>query len=187
MHIPFILTVRFKLLTKFPVDHLHPTLHSYLDLYSRCAYIPLSLFIWLIVSSSSPYNQHLLFFRLVCSYLTYLILMMLFCAAIWRDSVSLLKYPFFNDVQLSSCKISLVCCSKCPYNCFYSHFCFLVIFVQLMLMVSVLFLVTVISLPPRFFMWSSSRYTDWSTLSSTLVTLFVLLFLTYTICLRHLL
>ena len=73
--------------------------------------------------------------------------MALSCAAIRRDSVSLLRFPFLNHIQVFSCEVSLVCWLKC---CFSSHFCFLVIFVMLMPGLFVLFLVAVISLPPRF-------------------------------------
>ncbi len=50
-------------------------------------------------------------------------------ATIRRDSVSLLRFPFLSQVQIFSYDISLVCRLKCQYNCFSSHFCFLVIFV----------------------------------------------------------
>ena len=68
--------------------------------------------------------------------------MALFCAAIGRDSVSLLRFPFLSQVQIFWYEISLVCHLKCPYNCFSSHFCFLVIVVLLILVLFVLFLVT---------------------------------------------
>ena len=54
--------------------------------------------------------------------------MVSFCAAIRRDSISLLRFPFLNHVKLFSCEISLVFRSKCPCSCFSSHFCFLVLF-----------------------------------------------------------
>ena len=76
--------------------------------------------------------------------------MALFCAAIRRDSVSFLRFPFLCDVHLFSCGISLVSLWKYPYSCVSSHFFFfgfLVIFVPLMLVMSVFFLVAVVSLP----------------------------------------
>ena len=62
---------------------------SCLVLYSSCANLQHSLILWLIVSSLSPHNQHLLF-CCVLSILTliWLVLMALFWAAIRRDSIS---------------------------------------------------------------------------------------------------
>ena len=34
---------------------------------------------------------------------------------------------FYQPCPIFSCEISLVCCLKCPYSCFSSHFCFLII------------------------------------------------------------
>ena len=113
-------------------------------------------------------------------------LMVLFCTAIRRDSVFLLRFLFHGHVQVFSCEISLVCRFKCSYNCFSSHFYFLVIFVPLKLVLFILFLVVVISLPSWNFMQSYSRCIDVSTLSWMLVSPFPLLFLTHTVCLRHL-
>ena len=110
---------------------------------------------WLIVLSLSPHNLHLLFCRILSILaLTYLVLMVLFCAAINKDSVSLKRFPFFRHVQVFSWEISLVYRLKYPYTCFSTHF-FLVIFVLLKLVLSLLFLEAVISFPPRFFMLSS--------------------------------
>ena len=69
---------------------------SCLVLYSFCANLLHSLIMWLIVLSTSPHRLHLLF----CSVLSilaliWLVLIALFWAAIRRDSVSLLKFPFF--------------------------------------------------------------------------------------------
>ena len=69
---------------------------SCLVLYSFCVNLLHSLIMWLIVSSLSPHSLHLLFCCvLFILALIRLVLMALFCAAIWRDSVSLLKFPFF--------------------------------------------------------------------------------------------
>ena len=70
---------------------------SCLALYSFCANLLHSLIMWLIVSSLSPHRLHLLF-CCVLSILTliWLVLMALSCAAIRRDSVSLLRFPFLN-------------------------------------------------------------------------------------------
>ena len=100
---------------------------SCLALYSFCANLLHSFIMWLIVSSLSPHSLHLLFCcvlsikfvaashqtrldarskarRPICCVLSILafirlVLMALFCAAIWRDSVSLLRFPFLSQVQ----------------------------------------------------------------------------------------
>ena len=94
--------------------------------------------------------------------------MALFCAAIRRDSVSLLKFPFLSHVQVLSCQMLFISRLKRPWSCFSSYFCFLVFVILLSVMLSVLFLVAVISPPSCFFMQSSSRCMDASTLSSML-------------------
>ena len=72
---------------------------SCLVLYSFWANLLHSLIIWLMVSSLSPHNPHLLFsFVLSVLALVGFVLMTLFCAAIRRDSVSLLMFPFFIHV-----------------------------------------------------------------------------------------
>ena len=70
---------------------------SCLALYSFCANLLHSLFIWLIVSSLSPHSLHLLFYC-VLSILTliWLVLKALSYAAIRRDSVSLLRFLFLS-------------------------------------------------------------------------------------------
>ena len=68
---------------------------SCLALYSFCANLLHSLIIWLIVSSLSPHSLHLLLFSVLpILALIWLVLMALSCAAIRRDSVSLLKFSF---------------------------------------------------------------------------------------------
>ena len=105
---------------------------SCLVLYSFCANLLHLLIMWLIVSSLSPHNLHLLF-CCVWSILTliWLVLMVLFCAAIWRDSVSLLRFLFLCHVHVFSCEISLVSRLKRICSGFSAHFCFLVIVVLL--------------------------------------------------------
>ena len=111
--------------------------------------------------------------------------MALFCAAIRRDSVSLISFLFVRHVQVFSCEMSFFSRLKCPYCCFSFHFCFLVIFVLLMLVLSVLFLVAVISLPPPFFIWSSRRCINALTSSWILASPLPPSFLC-TVCLHHL-
>ena len=63
---------------------------------------------WLIVSSLSPHNIHLLFCCVLSIFaLMWLVFMALFCAAIRRDSVSLLRFPFLSHVHVFSCEMSL--------------------------------------------------------------------------------
>ena len=76
-------------------------IQSCLVLYSFCANLLHSLIMWLMVSSLSPHNL----LRLFCCVLSilaliWLVLMALFCAAIRRGSVSLLKFPFLCHVQV---------------------------------------------------------------------------------------
>ena len=141
----------------------------------------------LIVSSLSPHYLHLLFCRVLSILaLTELVVMALFCAAIKRDSVSLLRFSFLIHVQVFSCKISLACRLKCPYSCFSSHFCFLVIFGLLTLVLLILSLVAAISLSPRFFyIVFLSLYRDIDVILNTGV-FFHLLFSTHTVCQHHL-
>ena len=56
---------------------------------------------WLMVSSLSPHSLHLLFcWVLPILALIWLVLIALFCAAIRRDSVSLLRFPFLSPVKV---------------------------------------------------------------------------------------
>ena len=83
--------------------------HSCLVLYSLCANLPHSLIIWLVVSSLSPHSLHLLFcWVLSILALIWFVLMALSCAAIRKDSVSLLKFPFLSHVQVLSCEIFFI-------------------------------------------------------------------------------
>ena len=85
-----------------------------------------------MVSSLSPHNTHLLFCCILSILaLTWLVLMVLFCAVIRRDSVSLLRFPFFSYIQVFLCEMLLICSLKCLYSHLSSHFGFLVIFVML--------------------------------------------------------
>ena len=83
--------------------------HFCLVLFSFCGNLLHALIILLIVSSLSPHNLHLLFCG-VLSLLAFICLVLeaLFCAAIWRDSVSLLKFPFITHVQVFSSEMLLL-------------------------------------------------------------------------------
>ena len=88
---------------------------SCLFLYSFYANLLHSLIMWLIVSSLSPHSLYLLFcWVLSILALIWLVLMALFCAAIRRDSVSLLKFPFLNQAQVLSCEMLLISRLKRP-------------------------------------------------------------------------
>ena len=88
---------------------------SCLPLYSRCANLLLSLIIWLMVSSLSPHSLHLLFCCVLSTLaLIWFVLMALSCAAIRRDSVFLLKFPFLSHVQVLSCEILFISRLKRP-------------------------------------------------------------------------
>ena len=83
--------------------------------------------------------------------------MALFFAAIRRDSVSLLRFPFLSHIHICPNEMLLVSCLKYQYSCFSSHFCFLIIFV-----------VSGGCFPQHFSMKSLSCCIDASTLSSML-------------------
>ena len=82
---------------------------SCLVLYSSCANLLHSLMMWLMVSSLSWDNLHLLFCCVLSIFvLIWLVLMALLCAAIRRDSVSLLKFPFLSHIQVFSCEVLFI-------------------------------------------------------------------------------
>ena len=110
-----------------PISHLisFPT-ESRLVFYSFCVNLLHSLITWLIISSLSKHNLHLLFCCVLNIFAsTLLVLMALLCAPISRGSVSLLRFPLFSDIQVFLWEISLVCRLKSPYNCFFPIFVFL--------------------------------------------------------------
>ena len=76
---------------------------SCLALYSFCANLLHSLIMWFMLSSLSPHSLRLLFCCVLSILaLIWLVFMVLFYAAIRRDSVSLLKFPFLSHVQVLS-------------------------------------------------------------------------------------
>ena len=105
---------------------------SCIVLFSFRANLLHSLIMWLIVSSLSPHSLHLLFCCVLSIHaLIWLVLLALFCAAIRRVSVSLLRFPFLSLVQVFSCEMMFICRLKRPYSCFSSYFCFLFIVIQM--------------------------------------------------------
>ena len=71
--------------------------------------------------------------------------MALSCAAIRRDSVSLLRFPFLSQVQVFWCEMLFIRRLKRPQSCFPSHFCFLVVVILSLIVLSVSTLMVVIS------------------------------------------
>ena len=111
---------------------------------------------------------HITLFCRVLSILTliWLVFMALFCAAIRRDSVLLLRLPFLCHVHVFSCEMSRVSRLKRPFLLF---FCTL-LFSGYLYSADTRF-VSIASgscnqFSSRFYMWSSSCCIDASTLSS---------------------
>ena len=141
-----------------------------------------------MVSSRSPHNLHLLFCCILSILaLIWLVPMALFCAAIRRDSVSLLKFPFLSHVQVLSCEMLFISRLKRPWSCFPSHFCFLVFVILLSIVLSVLFLMAVIS-PLSCFFLCSLRVVVWMCQRCLRCwqVLFLSLFLVHIVCQRRL-
>ena len=105
-----------------------------------------------------------------------MVLIIFFHAAVWRDSVSLLRFPFLSHAQGYSYEILPIGSLKYPYSCFSSHFFFLVV-VQLMIMLFVLFLVLVVTLSLLLTLSSSPRM-DASALSSTMASPIIIIIIT---------
>ena len=83
-------------LAQLPVAHLPQPVVSSL-IYTFCANLLHSLIMWLIVSSLSPHNLHLLFCCVLSIFAVMeFVLTTLFYAAIRSDSVSLLRFPFLS-------------------------------------------------------------------------------------------
>ena len=100
------------------------------------------LIMWLLVSSLSPHDIHLLFCCVLSILaLIWLIIMALFCTAVWWDSVSVVNFPFLSHIHVFLCEMSLVSLLKHPQRCFRFLFCFLIISVLLVLMLSVFYLI----------------------------------------------
>ena len=104
-------------------------------LYFFCTNLQHSLIMWLIFSSLSPHNLHLLFccvlsilalislvliilalmwLVLIILALMWLVLIVLFWAAIRKNTVSLLRFPFLNLVYVFSCEMLLISRLKRP-------------------------------------------------------------------------
>ena len=86
-----------------------------LALYPICANLLHLLIMLLMVSSLSPHSLHLLFCCVLSILaLIWLVLMALFCAAIRRESVFLLKFPFLSHVKVLSCDMLFISRLKHP-------------------------------------------------------------------------
>ena len=120
-HVPFVRMVKLKFLPNFQWILL-PT-QSCLVLYSFCGNLLHSLIMWLIVMSLSLHNLHLLFYCILSILaLIWLFFIALFYAAIRRDSVSLLRFPFLSHVHVISWEILFISRLKRPLSCFFPIF-----------------------------------------------------------------
>ena len=87
----------------------------FLVFYSFCANFLHSVIICLIVSSLSLHSLHLLFCCVLSILaLIWLLLTALFCAALRRDSVSLLRFLFLSYVKVLSCEMLFISCLNRP-------------------------------------------------------------------------
>ena len=108
---------------------------SCLVLYSFGANSLHTLIMWLMVSPLSPHRLHLLFCCILSILaLIWLVFTALFCTAIRKDSVSLLKFTFLSYVQVFSCEVLFIRRLKCQWSCFiiiynkFTHQLFLIAF-----------------------------------------------------------
>ena len=133
---------------------------SCLILNSFCTSLLHSLTLWLIVSSLSLHNQHLVFCCVSLVFgLTELVLMALFSAVIRSDSVSLSIYSLSRSSREQSRQF---CGLKYLYDWFSFHFCCLVFVVFLsVLILSVLLLAVVINVSLFFLMYLSESLNRW--------------------------
>ena len=120
---------------------------SYLVLYSVGKNLLHSLIMWLIFLFLSPHSLHLIFCCVlsIVALIWLVLIVCFFCAAIRRNSFSLLKLPVLSHVQVFSCEMLSYSRLKRPQICFSSHFCFLSIVVLLSIVLSVSFLMAVIN------------------------------------------
>ena len=141
VHIPFVCMVKFKFLAHLPVDHFaDPIMSSHIPSVLICCTCLLCDW-WFHLCHHS---QHLLFCGVLSIFaLIWLVLTALSRAAIRRDSVSLLRFPFLSHVQVLSCEMLVISRLNRPKSCFPSHFCFLVIVILLSIVLSVSFLIRV--------------------------------------------
>ena len=80
---------------------------------------------WLIISSQSPHSQHLQFCCVLSILaLIWLVLMVLSCATVRRDSISLLRFPFLSQFHVSWCDMLFIRYLKQPSSCFSLPFLF---------------------------------------------------------------
>ena len=81
--------------------------HSFFNSLARSRYLSFfSRSFRLVVSFLSPHSLHLLFCCVLSILaLIWLVLMVLSCAVIKRDSVSLLRFPFLTQVQVFWCEM----------------------------------------------------------------------------------
>ena len=110
--IPFVHMVKLQFLAQSPVDQLtHPVMPSLI----LCVNLVHSHIMGLIVLFLSPHYLHLLFCCVLSFlHLILLVLMVLLCAAIRKDSISFLKFSFLRLTHIFLCEMLLVCLLKYP-------------------------------------------------------------------------
>ena len=122
VHIPFVLMTKCKFLAKLPVDNLiHPVVSRLLLI--LWYFFKHSIIMWLMVSSLSPHNLHLLF----CCGLSILTLILLvrtalYCAALRRYSFFLKRFPFLSHVHVFLFEMLLISRLKRTWSYLSSHF-----------------------------------------------------------------
>ena len=185
VHTPLVRMVKFQFFAQFPMDYF-PLQQLCLVLY----FFALIYRIYLLYDWSFRFYHHITY---ICNFVASYLFLLLVSGFFWRcfvllsEEILLLSLKVsLSHVQLISCEISLVCRLKYSYSCFSANFCFLAISVLMVFVLSVLFLVVVTRRLQRFFMLSSSRCIDASTLFSMLASLLSLSFLAHTVCLHHL-
>ena len=129
--------VQIKFLAHLPVDHhAYPVVSSLIHL---CLFAAFTYYGFVSITT----NLYLLFCCVLSIFaLKWLVLKVLFCAAISKDSVSLLKFSFLSHVQVFSCEILF----KVSTDFSSSQFCFLVIAILFSIVLSLSFLMAVISI-----------------------------------------
>ena len=125
VHVLFCKMIQFQFLSEFPLSYFPYPVAPCLILI--LCYSTAFTFICSMIFFLSPHSVILRFF------LIHLVLMALFCTAIQKYSVSLLRFPSGIPVSVFCREISLVCHFKCPYSCFSYHSYFLVIAVLFVL------------------------------------------------------
>ena len=130
VYIPFVHMVKFKFLVLIHMDHLaHPVVSSLILFSTNLLHLHI---MWLMVSSLSPHNLHLLF-CCILSILTliWLVLMVLFVLLLGEILFLSWGFLFLDMSTFSHVRYLLLAIWNAKKSCFSSHFCFLVIIILL--------------------------------------------------------